>query len=113
MAEHRVAPRQRLDAARARDAALGRLRHVTVALTAGAAILTGVFAGIGAASVPGRKVARVAPKLHRHPRSRPRRTEVPAPAPPLPASSAAEVPAPPATAPTATGAPPVVVSGGS
>jgi hypothetical protein len=114
---------------RARDAALLRLRRLTAATVAGATALAGVFAGLAASSLPGRKGGRVAqrppislrlPQAHRAVRLPRATTHVaasvtaattPAPATPAPSSTAA--PAPPPAAPAPTPAPPVVVSGGS
>ncbi len=109
---------------RARDAALRRLRRLTAATAAGAIALAGVFAGLAASSLPGRKSGRVAqrspislrlPQTHRSVR---RTVHVSAAATPAPASavaapSPAPAPAPPPAAPAPTPAPPVVVSGGS
>jgi hypothetical protein len=105
----------RLRSARARDGGLRRLRRLTIASTAVATALTGAFAGLGAASLPGRTVSGAAPTTRPRPVAhRARRAEAPAPTPTLPAEGASEAPAPPpAPAPVASSAPPVVVSGGS
>jgi hypothetical protein len=103
-----------------REAGLRRLRAATRAGVAGAVVLAGAFAGLAAASSPGRK--HVQAKAAAAP---PRRTPavslrvadpVPRPAPasdapapaPTPVATAAPVPAP-----VVTYSPPVVASGGS
>ena len=95
---------------RARDRALRRLRRLTLTLSAAAAALTGVFAGLGATSAPGHAAGastRAATLPVRH-------VEAAAPTPALPAESAPSTAAPaPAPAPAPASAPPVVVSGGS
>jgi hypothetical protein len=107
-------PRPNVDP-RARDAALRRLHRLTVLAVAGATALAGVFAGLAAGSVPGRRAAPAVtatggslrlPAVHRstHHRVRERvSTAAPTTVTPLPP------PAPPASTP----APPVVVSGSS
>jgi len=112
---------------RARDAALRRLRRLTAATVAGATALAGVFAGLAASSLPGRKGGGVTlrtpvslrlPQAHRVVRPA-RKTAhataaaASAPAHATPAPSPAAAPAPPPAAPAPTPAPPVVVSGGS
>ncbi|MGZ4390690.1 MAG: hypothetical protein ACXVRK_01010 [Gaiellaceae bacterium] len=98
----------------ARDALAARTRRITgVALTV-SAVLSGVFAGIAAASAPGHKLTTgtAAPKgRHLSASARPS-TAIPAlPAPSGPGNVSAAPPA--AAAPSATQAPPVAVSGGS
>jgi hypothetical protein len=98
----------------ARDALAARTRKLTgVALTA-SALLSGVFAGIAAASAPGHKLltGTAAPKGRHLTASAGTSTAIPPlPAPPGPGNLSAAPPA--AAAPSATQAPPVVVSGGS
>ncbi|HSP71833.1 MAG TPA: hypothetical protein VLN26_05640, partial [Gaiellaceae bacterium] len=48
-------PDSRIERARARDAARRRLQRLTFATVAGATALAGLFAGIAAKAVPGRK----------------------------------------------------------
>jgi hypothetical protein len=115
----------------ARNAGLQRLRHVTRRVGIGAAVLTGVFAGIAAASNSGKHHPRVVarkPTLRRPVSARPVTRVPPAPSlPPLPADSGGgSAPAapqsqpssapsvqPPAAPPAPAYSPPVVVSGGS
>ncbi|MGD0714642.1 MAG: hypothetical protein ABSB24_10720, partial [Gaiellaceae bacterium] len=47
---------------RVRDAALRRLRRLTAATAAAATALAGVFAGLAASSMPGRKGGQVVPR---------------------------------------------------
>jgi len=107
---------------RARDAALRRLRRLTAATVAGATALAGVFAGLAASSLPGRKGGGVAlrppislrlPQAHRVMRPARKTAHATAAAAATPAPSPAAAPAPPPAAPAPTPAPPVVVSGGS
>jgi hypothetical protein len=106
----------------ARDALAARTRTLTGAALAVSAILSGVFAGIAAASAPGHKLLsaagsgtqtlkarHVAASVHAS-------TAIPAlPAAPGPGNLGTAAPAAPtpAPAPSATQSPPVVVSGGS
>ncbi len=92
----------------ARDAASARVRRLTRAAIAGAAVLTGLFAAMAAGSTPARKTV-----VHAPVRASPVRRAVTAPAPPL--VSAQEAPTPPVAAPGSApaDAAPVVVSGGS
>jgi hypothetical protein len=102
--------------ARIRDAALRRLQRLTALAVAAATALAGIFAGLAAGSVPGRKAApamarsggslrlpQAAPTVRRH-----RARAHVAPAAPAPVT-----PAPPPAVPAPTQAAPVVVSGGS
>ena len=115
MDEHTI----RAARATARDAGVARLRSLTFASVAGATALTGLFAGVVAKAVPGRKTvttpARTAKTAHRT-------TAAAKPAPaPMPAPVPVQSQAPPPPSPTAPAqapssvqsAPPVVVSGGS
>src|SRR5579862_1917667 len=97
---------------RARDAALERLRRLTLALVVSAGALVALFAGLAAKAFPGRQPSRAST-----PASPPRRVQAPtrrATPPPLvpvdSGGSAAAAPSPPPAAPTVTPAPPVVVS---
>ena len=109
--------------AAARDALAERTRTLTGGVLTVSAILSGVFAGIAAASAPGHKLLRGgsaqrthAPKGRQTPVSARTSTAIPPlPAPPGPGSAGeASPPAPtPAPAPSPTQSPPVVVSGGS
>lgn len=95
----------------AREAAFRRVRRLTGAVVAGAAVLTGLFASLAAGSTPPRKAVAPAPS-----RSLSVRRAVTAPAPPLISSqSAAAAAATPVQAPSSApaSAAPVVVSGGS
>ena len=112
-------PDSRLDRARARDAARRRLQRLTFATVAGATALVGLFAGIAAKAVPGRKTVATPPKTTA---SAPRTATIPAaPAPIVPvegggsaaAAPSASAPAAPSQAPAQSVAPPVVSSGGS
>jgi hypothetical protein len=97
----------------ARDALAARTRKLTgVALTA-SAVLSGVFAGLAAASAPGHKLLAGAGPKGQHVTASARASTAipPLPAPPGPGNLSAAPPA--AAAPSATQAPPVVVSGGS
>lgn len=111
-------PDSRLDRARARDAARRRLRRLTFATVAGATALVGLFAGIAAKAVPGRKT--VATPTKKTTASAPRTATIPAaPAPIVPVegggspAAAPSAPAAPSQAPVQSVAPPVVSSGGS
>lgn len=107
----------------ARDALAARIRTLTGSVLAVSAVLSGLFAGIAAASAPGHKLPGKASALR--PRSPSRRTTAaaagrstaipPLPAPPGPRKQSAAPPSAPAPAPapSTTQAPPVVVSGGS
>jgi hypothetical protein len=107
----------------ARDALAARTRVLTGAALTASAILSGLFAGIAAASAPGHKLlsrtsARRTQALDGRQAAALRRTSKaipPLPAAPGPGSlGAASPPAPtPAPAPSSTQSPPVVVSGGS
>jgi len=90
--------------AAARDAGVARVRNLTRGAVVCAALLSGVFAGLAAASTQVRKASQAGTQL----------TTVPAPAP-APAPSSAQVPAPaaPSQAPSQSTAPPVASSGGS
>jgi type IV secretory pathway VirB10-like protein len=105
----------------ARDALASRVRILTSAALAVAAALSGVFAGIAAASAPGHKLnsGTSARRTHavksRRSTARSSKAIPPLPAAPGPGNdAAAPPPAPtPAPAPSPTQSPPVVVSGGS
>jgi hypothetical protein len=108
--------------AAARDALAARTRMLTGGALAVAAILSGIFAGIAAASAPGHKLlpgasARRAQALKGRQMTSTRSSTA---IPPLPAApgpgnlGAASPPAPtPAPAPSSSQSPPVVVSGAS
>jgi hypothetical protein len=97
------------------------MRSLTGAALAVSAMLSGVFAGIAAASAPGHKLhsGQTSQAALKHPRTaaavRTKAAIPPLPPPPGPGNlRAAPPPAPaPAPAPAPTQAPPVVVSGGS
>lgn len=98
----------------ARDALAARTRKLTGVTLTVSALLSGVFAGIAAASAPGHKllVGGAAPKGRQITASARTGTAIPPlPAPPGSGNLSAAPPA--AAAPSATQAPPVVVSGGS
>jgi hypothetical protein len=104
-----------------RDSGLRRLKTLTGVLAVAMTALAGIFAGVAAQTVAGRKLVRVrvqaraAVATGRRAAARQPRT-IPPP-PPLPSAGSDSVPAPaaPAQPPTAAPAPaqPVVVSGGS
>jgi len=110
----------------ARDAALARLRRLTIVATAVGTALAGGFAALAANAVPGRKAGGATSPATTRPASggglrlqpaRPRTTTT-APAPssddaPAPATTQAPAPSPPSAPPAPAPAPPVVVSGGS
>lgn len=108
--------------AAARDALTARIRVVTSAALAVAAALSGLFAGLAAASAPGHKL-NSGTSAQRTPARKARRNAASAHSskaiPPLPAAAgpgsdaAAPPPPTPAPAPAPTQSPPVVVSGGS
>jgi hypothetical protein len=109
-----VDPRSQRHAIVTRDAAVARLRRLTVAVLAAATGIAGVLAGVAASSAHGRAV------VHRSPPStRPATVPaVPVPAATVPLAGAL----PPGAAqpggvapspPVASSAPPIVVSGGS
>jgi hypothetical protein len=97
----------------ARDALAARTRTLTGVALAASALLSGVFAGIAAASAPGHKLLTGAAAKGRHITASARSSTAipPLPAPAGPGNVSAAPPA--AAAPAATPAPPVVVSGGS
>lgn len=105
--------------AAARDALAGRTRKITRAALTVSALLSAGFAGLAAASAPGKQLrSRLAPSTPIAKRSGEpvNRSAVipPLPAPAGPGSRGAPAPPPAATpAPAPTSAPPVVVSGGS
>jgi hypothetical protein len=97
----------------ARDIGLRRLRRLTLVAAAAATALTGVFAGLAARAVPGRKTA-AAPttgslRLQAVRRVKSRHSQRHRTA----AVVSQPAPAPPPVVPAPTPAPPVVVSGGS
>ena len=99
--------------AAARDALAARTRRLTGIALAASALLSGVFAGIAAASAPGHKLLTGAAAKGRHSTASARTSTA---IPPLPAASGpSNLSAAPPTAatPSATQSPPVVVSGGS
>jgi len=102
-----VEPRSQRHAILARDAAVARLRRLTVAVLATATGIAGVLAGVAASSTHGRAAVR---------RDAPSTRATTAPAVPVPVP-AATIPAAgalaPSSAPVASSAPPIVVSGGS
>ena len=98
----------RVERARARDAAAARMQRLTFAGAAGATALVGLFAGVVAKAVPGRKAAPAVPPATAVP-ARAAPAAMPAP---VPVESPA-VPAPPAQPPSVSASQPVVVSGGS
>jgi hypothetical protein len=95
--------------AASRDAGVARIRNLTRAAVVGAALLSGAFAGLAAASTHVRKATHAAAHTARR-----TVTTVPA-AVPIPAPSSAQVPAPvaPSQAPSQSTTPPVASSGGS
>jgi hypothetical protein len=95
--------------AAARDAGVARIRNLTRGAVVCAALLSGAFAGLAAASTHVRKATHAATTT-----TRPTVTTVPA-AVPAPAPSSAQVPVPvaPSQAPSPSSAPPVASSGGS
>lgn len=107
----------------ARDALAARTRGLTAAAVTVSAVLSGVFAGIAAASAPGHKLH--PGTTQRPPEARPAQAAAsgrsstvipPLPPPPGPGNLRSGAPPPaaaPAPAPAPTQAPPVVVSGGS
>jgi hypothetical protein len=111
----------------ARDAALRRLRRLTIAATAIGTALAGAFAGLAANAVPGRSgTGGASPpsaggggELRLPAQARTRHAPAPATtqsrSDDAPAPTTTQAPAPPAAppAPAPTPAPPVVVSGGS
>lgn len=121
---HEHAVRQR---AAARDALAARTRRLTGGALTVSALLSGAFAGLAAASAPGKKLhpaatttTAAAPAAASTQAPTPTRSTAipPLPAPPGPGNVSAPAPAPaptptPAQAPVVTSAPPVVVSGGS
>ena len=92
--------------AAARDAGVARIRNLTRGAVVCAALLSGVFAGLAAASTHVRKATPAGTQAARQ--------TVP-PAVPAPAPSSAQVPVPqaPSQAPSQSTAPPVASSGGS
>ena len=94
----------------AREAASRRVRRLTGAVVAGAAVLTGLFAALAAGSTPARKAV-----VPASPRVLSVRRAVTAPAPPLISSQSAAAAATPVQSPSSApaSAAPVVVSGGS
>jgi hypothetical protein len=109
-------PDSRSERVRARDAARRRLRRLTFAAVAGATALVGLFAGIAAKAVPGRKTVTTPTKAATTSRTA---TIPAAPAPIVPVeggdsgAAAPSAPAAPSQAPVQSAAPPVVSSGGS
>jgi hypothetical protein len=95
--------------AASRDAGVARIRNLTRGALVGAALLSGVFAGLAAASTHVRKATHVATHSARR-----AVTSVPA-AVPAPAPRSAQVPVPvaPSQVPSQSTAPPVASSGGS
>jgi hypothetical protein len=89
-----------------RDAGVARVRRVTRFALLGAALLSGAFAGLAAASNHVRKAAHVGTQSARR-----AVTTVPTPVP-TPAPSSGQIPAP-SQAPTQSAAPPVASSGSS
>ncbi len=109
-----------------RNAGLQRLRTLTKRVGVVTVVLTGVFAGLAAASNSGKHQRRTGalPRTPLPATPTSRTTSIPAPPslPPLrsgddgssaPAPSSSPAPAAPSQAPVQTEAPPVVVSGGS
>jgi hypothetical protein len=100
-----VEPRSQRHAILARDAAVARLRRLTVAALAAATGIAGLLAGVAASSTHGRAtVSRDAPST--------RATTVP-PVPEPAATIPADGVVAPSSAPVNSSAPPIVVSGGS
>jgi hypothetical protein len=104
----------------ARNAGLQRLRSVTRRVGIVATVLTGIFAGLAAASNSGQHRRAVAKPRSpgRAPSTNANRTPPPPSLPPLASGSGApfdqsQSPAGPAQPPVQTQAPPVVTSGGS
>jgi hypothetical protein len=95
--------------AAARDAGVARIRNLTRGAVVCAALLSGAFAGLAAASTHVRKATPAGTQAARQ-----TVTTVP-PAVPAPAPSSAQVPVPaaPSQAPSQSTAPPVASSGGS
>jgi hypothetical protein len=110
--KHRVA---------ARDELAARTRKLTGGALTASAVLSGVFAGIAAASAPGHKLHPGTPAQRAPAPRKPQRdatvsastTIPPLPPPPGPGNLSAAPPPAPAPAPTVTQSAPVVVSGGS
>ncbi|HEY8629469.1 MAG TPA: hypothetical protein VIL73_02845 [Gaiellaceae bacterium] len=92
-----------------RDAGVARIRNLTRGAVVCAALLSGAFAGLAAASTHVRKATPAGTQAARQ-----TVTTVP-PAVPAPAPSSAQVPVPaaPSQAPSQSTAPPVASSGGS
>jgi hypothetical protein len=95
----------------ARNAGVARIRNVTRSVMVGAALLSGAFAGLAAASTHVKKATHARTQSARRVTTV---TKVPA-AVPQPAPSSAQVPAPvaPSDVPTQSIGPPLVSSGGS
>jgi len=97
----------------ARDSGLRRLRRLTLVAAAAATALTGLFAGLAARAMPGRKTAALPAtgslRLQPVRRVKTRHVQKHRTA----AAVTQPAPAPPPVAPAPTPAPPVVVSGGS
>lgn len=93
----------------ARDAGVARIRNLTRGAVVCAALLSGAFAGLAAASTHVRKATPGGRQAARH-----AVTTVP-PAVPAPAPNSAQIPVPvaPSQAPSQSTAPPVASSGGS
>jgi hypothetical protein len=95
--------------AAARDAGVARIRNLTRGAVVCAALLSGAFAGLAAASTHVRKATHVVTHSARR-----TVTAVPAAVPaPAPSSAQVPVPAAPSQAPSQSTAPPVASSGGS
>jgi hypothetical protein len=99
----------------ARDALAARTRTLTAGVLGISAVLSGLFAGIAAASAPGHKLLSGTSARRRQATSMRRSSAIPAlPAAPGAGNLSAAPPAPtPAPAPAPTQSPPAVVSGGS
>ena len=103
----------------ARNASLQRLRKITRIVGVGTAALTGIFAGLAAASNSGHHrhvLAQARPARKNRPAASPNRIPAPPALPPLSGDgggSEASPPAPPAQPPVQTESPPAVVTGAS
>jgi hypothetical protein len=104
----------------ARNASLQRLRKITRIVGVGTAALTGIFAGLAAASNSGHHrhlLAQARPTRRSTPEASPNRIPAPPALPPLSGEggggSEASPPAPPAQPPVQTESPPAVVTGAS
>ena len=101
----------------ARNASLQRLRKITRIVGVGTAALTGIFAGLAAASNSGHHrhvLAPARPARRNRPTASPNRIPAPPALPPLSGGGGeASPPAPPAQPPVQTESPPAVVTGAS